>query len=228
MTDRRSRLGDASAPRAARLVADLFFVTQVVAAVVSGVAQFIRLLGTTQGVGVSWYVFWDAFLVINLGLAVRANRVQSSRVTRQTVVTYAVWLVMVTAQIGAMAWGRSGVWDVRDTVTALLAAVGVLAVLGWCAANRVGVLDPYARGGYALCFRVVPQLMLAWRLGVEGNGGFPGLSVVMGHLAILTRIGQVAFSIREAGWDRNRTGSAIAEIGNEVSWCAITAAWLLH
>jgi hypothetical protein len=215
MTDRR------------RLIADLLFLTQVVAAVVSGVAQFIRLIGTTQGVGVSWYAFWDAFLIINLGLAVRAHRVQPSRVTRQTVATYAVWLVMVTAQIGAMAWGR-GVWDGRDTTTALLAAVGILAVLAWCAATGTAVLDPYARGGYALCFRVVPQLMLAWRLGVEGNGGFPGLSVVMGHLAILTRIGQVAFSIREAGWDRNRTGSAIAEIGNEVSWCAITFAWLLH
>lgn len=216
MTDRR------------RLVADLFFVTQVVAAVVSGVAQFVRLLGTTQGVGVSWYAFWDGFLVINLGLAIHADRAQPSRITRQTVATYAVWLVMVTAQIGAMAWGRNGVWDGRDTLTALLAFAGIIAVSGWAADRGIGLLDPYARGGYALCFRVVPQLMLAWRLGVEGNGGFPGLSVVMGHLAILTRIGQVAFSIREAGWDRNRTGSAIAEVGNEVSWCAITVAWLLH
>jgi hypothetical protein len=216
MTDRR------------RLVADLFFVTQVCAAVVSGVAQFARLLTTTQGVGVSWYAFWDAFLVINLGLAIRANRAQPSRITRQTVATYAVWLVMVTAQIGAMAWGRVGVWDDRDTLTALLAAAGIVAVSGWAAASGVGLLDPYARGGYALCFRVVPQMMLAWRLGIEGNGGFPGLSIIMGHLAILTRIGQVAFSIREAGWDRNRTGSAIAEVGNEVSWCAITIGWFVH
>ncbi len=227
MTDRRSHVRGASASDVARLIADLLFFTQVVAAVVSGVAQFVRLIGTTQGVGVSWYVFWDAFLLVSLGLAVRAHRMQPSRVTWQTVATYAVWLVMVTAQIGAMAWGRSGLWDARDTTTALFAVAGIAAVLGWCVAKGVGVLDPYARGGYALCFRVVPQLMLAWRLAVEGSGGFPGLSLVMGHLAILTRIGQVAFSIREAGWDRNRTASAIAEIGNEASWCAITVAWFL-
>lgn len=215
MTDRR------------RLAADLFFTVQVVAAVTSGIAQFGRLLDTTQGVSVSWYAFWDAFLVINLGLAVRAHQAQPSRITRQTVATYAVWLVMVTAQIGAMAWGKSGVWSGYDTATAALAAVGIVGVSAWATSRGLGILDPYARGGYALCFRVVPQLLLAWRLAAEGHGGFPGLSVVMGHLAILARIGQVSFSIREAGWDRNRTGAMIAEVGNEISWCAITIGWFL-
>ena len=41
------------------------------------------------------------------------------------------------------------------------------------------------------------------------------------------RLGQLVFSIREAGWDRNRMGSLISEVANEGSWIVATVVWLL-
>jgi hypothetical protein len=35
------------------------------------------------------------------------------------------------------------------------------------------------------------------------------------------------FSIREAGWDRNRIGSALSEAANEISWVVTTIVWLM-
>jgi hypothetical protein len=52
--------------------------------------------------------------------------------------------------------------------------------------------------------------------------------VVNGHFTILMRIGQLIFSIREAGWDRNRIGSAISEVANEASWLIVTVVWLFR
>jgi hypothetical protein len=50
---------------------------------------------------------------------------------------------------------------------------------------------------------------------------------VTGHITILARLGQLCCSIKEAGWDRNRRGSALSELANKVSWLVATLVWLI-
>ena len=90
--------------RMKRLTADLLFALQIGLALVSGGSQFLRLLTTSQGVNVSWLASWLAFLAINLTLTIRAHRSQPSRVTLQTVLTYAAWTLVIAAYLGALLW----------------------------------------------------------------------------------------------------------------------------
>ncbi len=50
---------------------------------------------------------------------------------------------------------------------------------------------------------------------------------VLRERGIITRLGQLLFAIREAGWDRNRQGAALSELANETTWLLVTLAWLV-
>ena len=54
-----------------------------------------------------------------------------------------------------------------------------------------------------------------------------GAMLLTGHIGIMTRLGQLWFAIREAGWDRNRLGVVLSETANEVTWILVTVAWLV-
>jgi hypothetical protein len=54
-----------------------------------------------------------------------------------------------------------------------------------------------------------------------------GAMLLAGHIGIMTRLGQLWYAIREAGWDRNRQGAVLSEIANEVTWILVTVAWLV-
>ncbi len=45
-----------------------------------------------------------------------------------------------------------------------------------------------------------------------------GLMLLAGHIGIITRLGQLWFAIREAGWERDRRGAALGEVANETPW----------
>ena len=111
-------------PITKKTTADAFFALQLVLALISGGSEFRRLLSTTQGVNLSWLASWLAFLLINLALTIRAHRRQPSRVTLQAVLTYAAWTTVIAACLGAMLWNGTDLWDAKDTLTAILVALG--------------------------------------------------------------------------------------------------------
>lgn len=164
---------------------------------------------------------------MNFSLAVSAHRTQPSRVTAQTLVSYLCWMVMITADIAVMAWKQTGEWSLIDTMTSTIATLGIVGTLVWARTRNIGISDPMAKGWLALFFKAVPQLMLAWNIAQRGGAGLTLIAIITGHVTILTRLGQLYASIKEAGWDRNRTGSAFSEAGNEVSWVVVTIAWLV-
>lgn len=211
-----------------RVIADLLFGVQVVCTLIFGGAQFVRMLSTTKGVSVSWFTFWLVFLVVNLALAIRAHRNQPSRVTLQTIGSYALWVLMVVGDLGVMIVRGNGTWDHNDTITAVITLTGVAVILGIASIMKLGISDPVVKGHLAIFFKAVPQLTLAYKIFMVGGAGLAGLTVIMGHITVLTRLGQLIFSIREAGWDRNRRGSAISEAANEGSWIIATIAWMTH
>jgi hypothetical protein len=211
-----------------KMTADLLFGVQIVCTLIFGGSQFLRMLSTSQGVSVSWYGSWEVFLLLNLILAIRAHRNQASRVTFQIIMSYAAWVAMVTLDLGVMLVKNTGMWNGRDTVTTMCAVVGVATTLAVASCKRLAITDPMVKGYLAIFFKAVPQLILAYNMFMVGGNGLAAIAVATGHVTIFIRLGQLYFSIREAGWDRNRTGSAISEIANETSWIIVTIVWLIR
>ncbi|MCC7119951.1 MAG: hypothetical protein IT493_00215 [Gammaproteobacteria bacterium] len=208
-------------------VADVLFVVQIGCALVFGVSQTWRMCSSVEGLSPSWFLCWALFLVINLRLSIQAHRVQPSRVTRQTVWAYAIWTTIIAANLTVLAWQGAGTWTRVDDVTIGLALAGIVTTLAIGRCHGLGWRDPIVRGWLAVFFKGVPQLTLAWNLALVGGGGLAAFGVFAGHVTICTRLGQLVYSIREAGWDRNRTGSLISEVANEGSWIVATIVWLL-
>lgn len=210
-----------------RLIGDVFFYVQIFSALGFGVTQGILMMTTTEGVSVTWLLFWGVFLLINLSLSIRAHQVQPSRITRQTVVTYAIWTIMILLDTAIYAAQDSVIWSAVDTWTAAIAltGIGVTVVIG--SRRKLAVTDPLVRGYLAVFFKGVPQLTLAYNIVVVGGSGVSVFGILTGHITICSRLGQILMSLREAGWDRNRRGSAISEIANEGSWIVVTIAWFV-
>ena len=211
---------------AKRLTADLFFVLQLALCLISGGSQFVRLLTTSQGINVSWLASWLAFLLINLALTFRAHRLQPSRVTLQTVLTYSAWTLAIAACLALLLYRGTEVWDWKDTATTVMVSLGGLAT--WLAARRRGLplTDPLVIAFFGVCFIALPQLTLTYKIFAVGGTGLAGGMLLAGHIGITTRLGQLWFAIREAGWDRNRLGAALSELANEITWLLVTLAWL--
>jgi hypothetical protein len=211
----------------ARLIADSLFAIQVACALIFGITQIQQMRHTTQGVSLTWFVFWAVFLGLNLVLAVKAHQVQPSRVTRQTVITYATWSAVLALALIVLVWRSVGAWHTVDTINVIVSGVGIAATYAIGRAHGLGFKDPMVRGWFAVFFKATPQLTLAWHLTQVGGAGLAPFAVFSGHVTICLRIGQLYYSIREAGWDRNRIGSAISEIANELSWLVATVVWLV-
>jgi hypothetical protein len=211
-----------------RHTADTLFVLQLGFTLIFGGSQFYRMLTTSQGVNLSWYLSWLVFLLLNLLLTGRAHQSQPSRITLQTLVSYAAWTLVVMADLGVMLWKGTHLWDGKDTLTTLLVFAGVGLTLLVSSRLQLGIVDPMVKGYLAVFFKAIPQLTLAYKIFQVGGRGLAATAIITGHITILTRLGQLWFSIKEAGWDRNRKGSALSEIANEGSWLIATLAWLGH
>ncbi|MEQ8661823.1 MAG: hypothetical protein RLW62_13495 [Gammaproteobacteria bacterium] len=216
----------AAAPRRARLTADLLFWVQVAAALGFGVAQLLAMRTTVEGVSITWIALWLAFLLVNLALALAALRAQPGRVIRQTVTIYVVWTIVCGANLVYLLIA-GGTWNEVDTLTATITGAGVLGAIAIGRRHGAGVSDPYVRAAFAVFFKGVPQLTLAWNIYRHGGDGIAVFAFVAGHVTICLRLWQVLYSIREAGWDRNRIGIGIGEAANELSWIVATVVWLL-
>ncbi len=211
-----------------RLLGDGLFYIQILAATTFGIAQAWLMLTTTEGVIFTWLAFWGIFLLINLSLSYRAHQVKPSRITKQTVIVYAIWTAIMTLNIGVFLWQDEDIWNDVDTLTSSLAIAGITLTLLIGFLKRLPITDPLIRGYLAVFFKAVPQFTLAYSVWVNGGQGLSLAAVVIGHITICTRLGQIFLSMREAGWDRNRQGSAISEVANELSLIVVTIVWLMR
>ncbi len=214
----------ALAAREPRLDAFLFW-GQILCALAFGATQLRALHHSIAGASVSWIGLWLAFLLVNLSLALEARRRQPGRAIQQTVQIYTVWSA-VCAVVLIYLLLRGAQWYPMDSLTAALTAVGVGVSLLYGKLSGRGIQDPYVRAGFAVFFKGVPQLTLAWHILGHGGEGIAAFAFIAGHITINMRLWQVWRAIREAGWDRHRGGIAIGEAANEVSWVIATVAWL--
>lgn len=213
--------------RRQRYIGDTLFVVQLLCAIGFGVFQGLRMLETTQGVSITWLVFWGIFLLINLSLSIRAHETLPSRITRQTVIVYAAWATMMAGDTAIYLWRDAVIWTTVDTWTTLIAVAGIALTLLIGRRHALGITDPLVRGYLAVFFKGVPQLTLAANIAFVGGAGVSMFAILTGHFTIGTRLGQIFMSLREAGFDRNRKGSLISEIANELSWIVVTVVWII-
>lgn len=206
-----------------KMPSSIFFWVQIVCGLIFGVAQFSRMLTTTQGISISWFGYWEAFLVLNLVMALKAHRNHPSRTTWQTIASYAVWTVMITADL-ALALLKSS-WDRNDSWTSGFIACGVVVLYFVARRRKWPISDPWVKASMAVLFKAVPQIMLAYKVYLVGGAGLSLVTLVNGHVTILMRIGLLAKSVDEAKTDRNRIGSAITEVSNELTWIVVTVVW---
>jgi hypothetical protein len=212
-------------PFASKFTADAFFALQIGLSLWSGVSQFLRLLSTSQGVNASWLASWLTFLIINLTLTHRAYRHHPSRVSLQTVLTYVSWTMVIAACLALLLWRGSSGWDAKDTTTALMVGSGLLLTTLWAWRQGLPITDPLVHGWVGACFIALPQFTLAYKIFTEGGAGLAGGMLLAGHIGILTRLGQLWFTVRESGWDRPRLGAVLGEAANELTWLLVTLAW---
>jgi len=208
-----------------RLAGDALFLFQLGFALVFGIGQFVQLLSSSQGVSVSWFGAWQVFLLLNLWLAWHAHKAAPSRISVQVLTIYIALSVMVTANLAVMFVRGTGVWTELDTLTAVLAAIGVFTTL---VIGKFDLSNPLVKGWLAVFFKAAPQVILAWSIWRYGGEGVSWIAVIAGHVMILTRLGQLYFSVREAGWDKNRIGLLISEGSNELSWILATGVWMVR
>lgn len=210
-----------------KLVADLLFGVQIVGAFALAGSQFFRLLRTVQGQSLSMFLLIEAYLLLHVLLSYSAHRARASRVTGQTLFIYVLWIALIAANIGAVLWNGRYRWGVNDTVTVVLALGGTITVFGVSRFRGLPFSDPVPKGLLAMVFKGLPQWMLAIKVADEGGAGLPGLAVLAGNATILTRLWQIALTIREAGWDRNRVWLFASEAINELSWATVSVVWML-
>jgi hypothetical protein len=219
--------------RSKQVVADLLFGVQIIFTIVFCGSQFLRMLqNNAQGVSVVLFFSVQAFVTLNLLLARAAHKAQPSRVTCQAVITYAAWVILWGANFSlvliTLLRNPAVMWKTSDSVALFAVGFGLILVfLDHKRRHAASIRDPLTRGYSALVFKTVPQFFQGWKFWVYGPASWSSVAIVVGHVTIFIRLGQLYFSIREAGWDKNRLGSAISEIGNEVSWIVATAIWLM-
>ena len=208
-----------------RLIADLLFWVQIVLAFVFSVPQFLLLLENTQGQSLSMQIVMLGFLVMSLSLAFGTHRASPSRITRQIIAIYLMWSVFIAGNIGAIFWNGKYCWSVNDSVTMVLAVIGIVVVLVVCRTRNTGLDDPMPKGLLAILSKAVPQFMMALKVASEGGAGVPMPTIIVGNITVCLRIGQIWLSIREAGWDKNRVWLLLSETLNEISWATVSIVW---
>ena len=208
-------------------VADLLFVVQIIGAFFLAGSQFIRFLHKTDGQTLSMLLLMEAFMFLHLALAISSHRHNPSRVTSQQVKTFVMWIVLIGSNIAAFWWSSGFRWNHNDSVTAVIALAGSVAVFGFSRALGRDWREPAPKGLVAILFKAWPQTMMAVNIAQFGNAGVPAIALIAGHVTVATRIFQGLMAVIENPREHNRLWLLASEILNELSWIAVTIVWLV-
>lgn len=165
-----------------------------------------------------------AFLLLNLSLAIKANREKPSTAGKQSVAVYIMWTVLVSAMLTATV-SNQYIWSKTDTATL---AFNIGAGFGIYVIGRnenLPLTDPMVRGWMALVFKSFPQVMLAVTIWGAGGASLPIIAILVGHGTILLRLAQIILAGNDNDWVRSSRALLLSETGNEASWILVSIAW---
>ena len=214
--------------KTAGLTADIIFVVQICLALTLGVSQFVKMLASTQGVSASMFLFTDIFFSLLCWMAIIANKKLPGRMAKETIVVYAMSVIVYSVLLIETYVKAPVFWEMSDWLTAGLVAAGIVVIVAVKGIKKWELAEPYLKTGLAMVFKAIPQLLLAWKIFQVGGGGVSGLWILSFHCFTISRLVPLVILNRESKWDRTRKSMFLSEIANEVSWLAVTLAWLLR
>lgn len=199
------------------------FYFQLILGIIFGVSQIEHMINnSTQGLSLSMFVFAFLFVSINLTLGIGAHRVRASAVTKQILIILIIGVIVYFLFSLILAIKAEVIWDKNDTITTIIVIIFSLVNFLYSRYKKLNFFDPLIKGNYSLIFKSIPQLFLAYKISQNGGSGLGIIFIISFHALTLARIFQIFQSIAEAGWDKNRIGLAVSEIGNEITWTIVT------
>lgn len=211
-----------------KFATDLLFVVQMIGMVIFVSGQTARMMQSVQGISPVWMFCAWVFCLVNVGLALRSWKDTKTRATAQLLITHGCWTLGAGLLAAIIAWKiREVSWGWYDTICIVLVVIASAATLLVSRRTGLGITDPIVRGMLAAILRGIPHITLAYKIGLLGGAGLSPLTIGAAHATALVRICQLAFAVREVGWDRGRRGLAIAEATSEGTWVVVTVVWLV-
>ncbi len=210
-------------------IGNLLFWFQIVMGVLFAVAQALKMLESTQGVSLAFFLCHGAFAALNVSLAVVAlhqSHGSERKIKKQSVKIYLMWTAFMVIHIVIAVWKMPDLWNYTDTITTTVVFIGVAATLALARSNGIPLVDPRVKMWLAIFFKSLPQIFLAYTISVYGQGGLSGWWIFLGHVTILTRLVHLWISNHHE-WNRNTKCSFVSEVWNEASWLVTSAAWLI-
>lgn len=205
---------------------DLVFVIQVILSLVLCGTQLVRAFESVQGASLSMQMVLEGFLVLHFFLALSAYRARPNRTTYQTMVVYTLYGVLTAVLIAVLLSRENYHWGKNDNQTLAVVVICTAVIAVCCWSLIISMLDTIPKSLLAITFKAIPQFMMAWKIASEGGAGIHGAAIVVGHISILIRMYMLRLSIRQVGWEKNLKWLLISEVWNELSWVAVSVAWL--
>lgn len=210
-----------------KMTADLLFGVQMVSLFIIFGVQFFRLIETTEGQLITMFVAFEGFCLLSFMLAEKAHKINPSRVTLQVMWIYGVAALLLASNIVAIFINDAYKWSGNDTKTTSIVLVGTVLLLVIAKLKEIDFSNPMLKGMFAIICKALPQVTLAIEVAQSGGAGIPLTTIIVAHITTLIRIGQIYFSIREAGWDKNRKWLFVSEFSNWLTHCGVTVVWLI-
>lgn len=209
-----------------RLVDDFLFLFQITLALIFGFYQINQMLFVSvKGLSISAYLFTVIFVGINTYLAFRARKYLNNKISNQTLIVYILGTLIYFLFTLILVVKSS--WVANDTNTLLIVILFSLLATVYAKRKKLDFLNPIMKAIFGIIFRAVPHVFMALKIFQEGGSGLSVVMVVVFHTLTITRILIVYNSYLKAREDINRKALLVSEIGNELSWCVVTATWLM-
>jgi hypothetical protein len=205
----------------------ILFWIQVVGVLIFGSSQLYHMISySTIGLSESMFLCNTIVVTINLVLALKAHKIQSSINTKETVLIYFFGTLIYMSFLVTMAIKAESAWGNLDWITIQI-VLGLIAVmLLYVKYNNISYRNPLLKGVVSLIMKIVPQLIMAYKIYEVGGQGLSVVTLIVFHVLTLLRIYKVWETKREMTSEKNRTGLLLSEIGNEISWIVVTIVWI--
>lgn len=213
-----------------KVLTNVLFVVGVIGAFLFGGSQFLALQHSSKGF--AWYLWWAAFLLVNLRLCItpyRTAKPEDKWSMLQPIISYSCWLFVVALDLGALIWFKTGRWGLLDTYISAIVLIGVAITLWIGRKHNLTIQDPMVRGGCGVSFKAVPQFTLAYDMLISQQNALHLVALLAGHLNICLRLAQLVIArLRAANPEDRRkiAGALLSESWNEISWIAVSIVWV--
>ncbi|MBT3230979.1 hypothetical protein HN358_04360 [Candidatus Uhrbacteria bacterium] len=206
---------------------DALFALQMILMVFFVGGQAHRMTQSVEGISPTWLIFGEIFCIINMSLAWLSWRDTPGRAVMQLLITHTGWTVGIGLLVGLLLVRMSEVgWGWYDTLASTVVVITIIGIFTVAWRRKLSITDPIIRGWLAGIFRGIPHFAMAYKISLVGGDGIAAIAVWIAHATTLIRIGQLAFAVREAGWNRSLRGMAISELSNEITWIIVTIVWI--